>query len=46
MTELWKHSDALAPDEGERHPFSTGTSVKYNNIDYRFRNDFHQDVQL
>lgn len=46
VTELWKHSDALAPDEGERHPFSTGTSVSYNNIDYRFRNDFHQDVQL
>ena len=46
VTELWKHSDALAPDEGERHPFSTGTSVSYNNIDYRFRNDTHQDVQL
>ncbi len=46
VTELWKHSDALAPDEGERHPFSTGTSVSYNNIDYRFRNDTDQDVQL
>ena len=46
VTELWKHSDALAPDEGERHPFSTGTSVSYNNIDYRFRNDTHQDIQL
>lgn len=46
VTELWKHSDALAPDEGERHPFSTGTSVSYNNIDYRFRNDSDQDVQL
>ena len=46
VTELWKHSDALAPDEGERHPFATGTSVSYNNIDYRFRNDTDQDVQL
>ncbi len=46
VTELWKHSDALAPDEGERHPFSTGTSVSYNNIDYRFRNETDQDVQL
>lgn len=46
VTELWKHSDALAPDEGGRHPFSTGTSVSYNNIDYRFRNDADQDVQL
>lgn len=46
VTEIWKHSDALAPDEGGRHPFATGTSVSYNNIDYRFRNDTHQDVQL
>ena len=46
VTELWKHSDALAPDEGERHPFSTGTSCSYNNIDYRFRNDTDQTVQL
>ena len=46
VTELHTHSDALAPDEGPRHPFAAGTSVSYNNIDFRFRNDTDQDFQL
>lgn len=46
ITELHTHSDALAPDEGPRVPFSTGTAVSYNYVDYRFRNDTDQDVQL
>ena len=46
VIEFHSHSDALAPDEGERKPFSTGTSVSYNNIDYRFKNNTDQDVQL
>ncbi len=46
ITELHKHSDALAPDEGKRVPFSSGTSVSYNYIDYRFKNNTDQDVQL
>ena len=46
VTEFHMHSDALAPDEGKRVPFSAGTSVSYNNIDYRFRNNTDQDVQL
>ena len=46
VTEFHSHSDALAPDEGERVPFSSGTSVSYNYIDYRFRNNTNQDVQL
>ncbi len=46
VTEFHHHSDALAPDEGPRKPFSTGTSVSYNNIDYRFRNDTDQKIQL
>lgn len=46
VTEFHKHSDALAPDEGERVPFSTGTSISYNNIDYRFKNNTGQAVQL
>ncbi|MBR5336732.1 MAG: VanW family protein [Lachnospiraceae bacterium] len=46
VTEFHRHSDALAPDEGERLPLSTGTSVNYNYIDYRFRNDTPQDMQL
>jgi len=46
VTEFHQHSDALAPDEGKRVPFSAGTSVCYNHIDYRFKNTTNQDVQL
>lgn len=46
ITELHKHSDALAPDEGARVPFGTGTSIEYNSIDYRFENNTNQAVQL
>ena len=47
ITELHHHSDALAPDpEGRRVPYSAGTSVNYNFVDYRFRNDTSQPVQL
>jgi len=46
VTEFHKHSDALGPDEGKRVPFSAGTSVSYNNVDYRFKNNTDQDVQL
>ncbi len=46
VTEFHQHSDALAPDEGERVPFSSGTSVNYNYIDYRFRNNTNIAVQL
>lgn len=46
VTEFHSHSDALAPDEGKRVPFSAGTSVSYNNIDYRFQNNTDQDIQL
>ena len=44
VTELHHHSDALFPDDRRRVPFGTGTSVCYNNIDYRFRNDTDQPV--
>ena len=37
VTEFHQHSDALAPNEGKRMPFSSGTSVCYNNVDYRFK---------
>ena len=40
------HSDALFPDERRRVPFGTGTSVAYNNVDYRFKNNTDQDVQI
>ena len=46
VIEFHKHSDALAPDEGKRVPFSSGTSVSYNYIDYRFKNNTPQDIQL
>ncbi|MBR6473036.1 MAG: VanW family protein [Firmicutes bacterium] len=46
VTELHHHSDALFPDDRRRVPFGTGTSVSYNNVDYRFRNDTDQDVQI
>ena len=47
ITEVHHHSDALAPDPGgKRVPFSAGTSVNYNFIDLRFRNDTEQPVQL
>ena len=46
VTEFHNHSDALAPDEGKRVPFSAGTSVGYNYIDYRFKNTTDQDVQI
>ncbi len=46
VTEFHKHSDALAPDEGKRVPFSAGTSICYNHIDYRVKNTTNQNVQL
>lgn len=46
ITEIHHHSDALAPDEGKRIPFSAGTSVHYNYIDFRFKNTTDQNVQL
>jgi len=46
VTELHHHSDALFPDDRRRVPFGTGTSVCYNNVDYRFRNDTDQSVRI
>ena len=46
VTELHHHSDALFPDAGRRVPFGTGTSVSWRNLDYRFRNDTDQPVQI
>ncbi|MGN1132921.1 MAG: VanW family protein [Oscillospiraceae bacterium] len=46
VTELHHHSDALFPDERRRVPFGTGTSVCYNNTDYRFYNNTDQPVQI
>ena len=46
IIEFHKHSDALASDIGHRVPLANGTSVSYNYIDYRFKNNTNQDVQI
>lgn len=46
IVEFHKHSDALAPDNGKRIPLANGTSVSYNYIDYRFKNNTDQNIQL
>lgn len=46
VTELHHHSDALFPYYKRRVPFGTGTSVVYNNVDYRFKNNTDQKVQI
>lgn len=46
ITELHHHTDALFPDNNRKVPFGTGTSICYNNVDYRFRNNTDQEVQL
>ncbi len=46
VTEVHYHSDALAPDHGKRVPFAAGTSVCYNYIDLRVRNDTDRPFQL
>ena len=42
------HHDGLDlfPDFGRQIPFGTGTSISYNYIDYRFRNDTQNTYQL
>ncbi|WP_242685739.1 YqeG family HAD IIIA-type phosphatase [Staphylococcus simiae] len=46
ITEFHHHSDALAPEQGERKPLSNGTSVSYNYVDYCFKNETNQAMQL
>lgn len=46
ILEFNKHSDALAPDHGKRVPLSAGTSIFYNYLDYKFKNNTEQDIQL
>lgn len=47
ITEFHTHSDALAPDaDGVRMPLGAGTSVSYNYIDYRFKNNTKQNFQI
>jgi len=46
VVEIHHHSDALFPDENRRVPFGTGTSVLYKHVDYRFKNNTNQDIQI
>ena len=46
VSEFHTHSDALAPDGEKRIPFATGTSISYNYIDYRFKNQTNDTYQL
>lgn len=46
VVEFHNHSDALAPDGDVRIPLSSGTSVSFNNVDYRFKNSTNQPYQL
>lgn len=46
VTELHHHSDALFPDDRRKVPFGTGTSVLNNYVDYRFKNNTDQKVQI
>lgn len=46
VVELHHHTDALFPDERRRVPFGTGTSVVYNYVDYRFKNNTNQNIQI
>ena len=46
VVELNHHTDALFPDDRRRVPFGTGTSVSYNYLDYRFRNNTDSNIQI
>lgn len=36
----------LFPDDRHQTPFGTGTSIQYNYLDYRFKNNTGQEFQL
>jgi len=46
VTELHHHSDALFPDVKRRVPFGTGTSISYKALDYRFKNNTENPIQI
>ena len=47
ITEHWHHDSMdLFPDFNRQVPFGMGTSVCYNNLDYRFKNNTDKTYQL
>lgn len=46
VTERWRHSYDVFPDEGRTLPFGSGATLAYNYIDLQLRNDTRQVFQL
>ena len=46
VTERWRHSYDVFPDENRRLPFGSGATLAYNYIDLQLRNDTQQTYQL
>lgn len=46
ITERWRHSYDVFPDENRSLPFGSGATLAYNYIDLQFRNDTAQSFQL
>jgi vancomycin resistance protein VanW len=46
VTERWRHSYDVFPDEARTLPFGSGATLAYNYIDLQLRNDTQQAFQL
>lgn len=46
VTERWRHSYDVFPDENRTLPFGSGATLAYNYIDLQLRNDTQQTFQL
>ena len=46
VTERWRHSYDVFPDEGRSLPFGSGATLAYNYIDLQIRNDTPNAFQL
>lgn len=46
VTERWRHSYDVFPDEGRSLPFGSGATLAYNYIDLQIRNDTRQTFQM
>lgn len=46
VTERWRHSYDVFPDEGRSLPFGSGATLAYNYIDLQIQNDTQQTFQI
>lgn len=46
VTERWRHSYDVFPDENRKLPFGSGATLAYNYIDLQLRNDTAQTFQI